>query len=89
MLKRINSSPLNALLNETAMSLQEEDVEMLSYNTDNVSHTSFFQPKEPAVSDINSMIATARPSSNLEMIQINEVPDYSGLMKNLIDKGAI
>jgi len=83
------SSHLNALLNETAMSMQPEDVETLSYTSDMVNPTTFFQPKEVAVGDINGMLSTARPSSDISMVQINEVPDYSGLMKNLINKGAI
>lgn len=83
------SSPLNSLLNETAMSMQPDDIETLSFTSDMVSPTSFFQPKEVAVGDVNGMLATARPSSDISMVQINEVPDYSGLMKNLMDKGAI
>jgi len=84
-----NSSPLNSLLNETAMSMQNDDFDTLSFNTDNVNPVSFFQPKEAEVGDVNSMLATARPSSDISMVQINEVPDYSGLMKNLINKGVI
>jgi len=83
------SSPLYSLLNETAMSMQNEDIETLSFTSDNVNPTSFFQPKEAAIGDINGMLSTARPSSDISMVQINEVPDYSGLMKNLMSKGAI
>ena len=83
------SSHINTLLNETAMSMQPDDIETLSYTSDMVNPTTFFQPKEVAVGDINGMLSTARPSSDISMVQINEVPDYSGLMKNLIDKGAI
>jgi len=84
-----NSSPLNSLLNETAMSMQGEDYDTLSYTSDNVNPIDFFQPKEARVGDVNSMLTTARPSSDISMVQINEVPDYSGLMKNLMSKGAI
>ena len=83
------SSPLNALLNETAMSMQPDDIETLSYTSDMVNPIDFFQPKEATVGDVNGMLSTARPSSDISMVQINEVPDYSGLMKNLMDKGAI
>jgi hypothetical protein len=83
------SSHLNAILNETAMSMQPDDIETLSYTSDMVNPTSFFQPKDATVGDINGMLSTARPSSDISMVQINEVPDYSGLMKNLISKGAI
>jgi hypothetical protein len=81
------SSPLNAILNETAMSMQSDDYSSLT--SDNVNPIEFFQPSEVAIGDINGMLATARPSSDISMVQINEVPDYSGLMKNLMDKGAI
>lgn len=83
------SSPLNAILNETAMSMQSDDIETLSFTTDNINPISFFQPKEASVGDVNSMLSTARPSSDISMVQINEVPDYSGLMKNLMNKGVI
>jgi hypothetical protein len=35
------------------------------------------------------MLATARPSSDISMVQINEVPDFSDLMSKLKAKGAI
>jgi hypothetical protein len=35
------------------------------------------------------MLATARPSSDPSMVQINEVPDFSALMSKLKAKGAI
>jgi hypothetical protein len=71
------------------MTMQSDDIDTFSMTTDNVNPISFFQPKEAVVSDVNSMISTARPSSDVSMVQINEVPDYSNLMKNLMDKGAI
>jgi hypothetical protein len=83
------SSPLNDLLNETAQSMGSDDIETLSFSTDNINPTSFFQPTEASVGDINGMLSSARPSSDISMVQINEVPDYSGLMKNLMAKGAI
>lgn len=83
------NSPLNDLLNETAMTMIDNDESDFNYTTDNVNPTSFFQPKEAAVSDVSGMLSTARPSSNLDAVQINEVPDYSNLMKKMINKGVI
>jgi hypothetical protein len=60
-----------------------------NFTIDNVNPVSFFQPKEAVVGDVNGMLATARPSSNLETVQINEVPDYSQLMKKMTEKGVI
>lgn len=84
-----NNSPLDNLLKETAMNMQENDVSDFNFNTSDINPISYFQPKEAAVGDVSSMISTAKPSSNIEAIQINEVPDYSNLMKKMIDKGVI
>jgi hypothetical protein len=35
------------------------------------------------------MLGTARASSNLDTVQINEVPDFSGLMSKLKAQGQI
>jgi hypothetical protein len=89
-----SGNPLASILNETAMSMGEMDD--MSFNTANigpdsigVDPTSFFQPKQVAVGDVNSMLATARASSDPSMVQINEVPDFTQLMSKLKAKGAI
>jgi hypothetical protein len=51
--------------------------------------TSFFQPSQVVVGDVNGMLSTARASSDPSMVQINEVPDFSQLMSKLKAKGAI
>ena len=87
-------NPLANMLNETAMTMG--DMDDMSFNTSDigpdsigVDPTSFFQPKQVAVGDVNGMLATARPSSDISMVQINEVPDFSALMGKLKAKGAI
>jgi hypothetical protein len=87
--KFANSSPLNNILLETAKSMDQDDDENYNFNIDNVNPVSFFQPKDAAVGDVNGMLATARPSSDISMVQINEVPDYSQLMKKMTEKGVI
>ena len=87
--QQFSNNPLGNLLNETAMSMQNDDIESLSFTSDNVNPVSFFQPNDVAIGDVNGMISSARPSSAIEMVQINEVPDYSNLMKKMIDKGVI
>jgi hypothetical protein len=89
-----SGNPLANILNETAMSMGEMDD--MSFTTANigpdsigVDPTSFFQPKQVAVGDVNSMLATARASSDPSMVQINEVPDFTQLMSKLKAKGAI
>ncbi len=87
-------NPLANMLNETAMAMS--DMDDMSFNTSDIGPdsigidpTSFFQPKQVAVGDVNGMLATARPSSDISMVQINEVPDFSDLMSKLKAKGAI
>ncbi len=87
-------NPLANMLNETAMTMG--DMDDMSFNTSDIGPdsigidpTSFFQPKQVAVGDVNGMLATARPSSDISMVQINEVPDFSDLMSKLKAKGAI
>jgi len=87
-------NPLANMLNETAMTMG--DMDDVAFNTSNIGPdsigidpTSFFQPKQVAVGDVNGMLATARPSSDPSMVQINEVPDFTDLMNKLKAKGAI
>ena len=87
-------NPLANMLNETAMTMG--DMDDMSFTSGDIGPdsigidpTSFFQPKQVAVGDVNGMLATARPSSDISMVQINEVPDFSDLMSKLKAKGAI
>ena len=87
-------NPLANMLNETAMAMG--DMDDMSFTSGDIGPdsigidpTSFFQPKQVAVGDVNGMLATARPSSDISMVQINEVPDFSDLMSKLKAKGAI
>ena len=85
-------NPLNSLLAETAQSMISEDIETLSFNSNNAlgfGGSQYIQSEPPAASSVEGMFASARPSSNLDMIQINEVPDFTNLMSNLKSKGAI
>lgn len=81
-----SNNPMAAFLNDTAKSMISEDFSM---TTENVHPSMAFQPKQDKVGDVNSMLSTARPSSNLAAVQINEVPDFTGLMSRLKEKGAI
>jgi len=81
-----SSNPLVNLLNETAMDMQVEDP-IYSFTSDDAMsgiHPALaFQPKEAAIGSASDMINTARPSSNIEAVQINVVPDYSALMDKM------
>ena len=87
-------NPLANMLNETAMAMG--DMDDMSFNTSDIGPdsigidpTSFFQPKQVAVGDVNGMLATARPSSDPSMVQINEVPNFTDLMSKMRSKGVI
>lgn len=81
-----SNNPMAMLLNDTAKNMIQEDFSM---TTDSIHPAMAFQPKQDKVGDVNSMLNTARPSSNHSAVQINEVPDFSGLMSRLKEKGAI
>jgi len=83
---QFSGSPMAAFLNDTAKSMISEDFSM---TTDNLHPAMAFQPKQDKVGNVNSMLTTARPSSNLATVQINEVPDFTGLMTKLKEKGVI
>lgn len=85
-LKFAGSNPMAAFLNDTAKNMINEDFSM---TTDQVHPAMAFQPKHDKVGDVNSMLSTARTSSNISAVQINEVPDFTGLMSRLKEKGAI
>jgi len=89
-----SGNPLANILNETAMTMG--DMDDMSFTSGDIGPdsigidpTSFFQPKQVSVGDVNGMLSTARPSSDPSMVQINEVPDFTQLMSKLKAKGAI
>lgn len=81
------NNPMATLLNETAMGMASENI--MSFSTDHVNPTMAFQPAEASVGSVQGMLGTARASSNLDAVQINEVPDFSGLMSKLKAQGQI
>lgn len=76
------NNPLNGLLQETALSMTTNDV--ASFGNGQVPMV------EPVVVDsIDGMFATARKSSNMDAIEINAVPDFSGIMAKMKANGEI
>lgn len=80
------NNPMAFLLNDTAKSMITEDFSM---TTDSVHPTMAFQPKEDRVSTVEGMLGSARRSSNVDAVQINEVPDFSALMNRMKQNGQI
>ena len=74
-------NPLNSLLAETAQSMTMDEFGDL--NGQGV------ERDIPIVESVGDMFANARGSSNLEAIQINAVPDFTGVMAKMKANGEI
>lgn len=85
-IKFSGNNPMATFLNDTAKSMLNEDFSMTSGD---VHPGMAFQPKEVKVGSVEGMLGSARPSSNLDAVQINEVPDFSALMGKLKEQGQI
>ena len=76
------NNPLNNLLAETAMAMTPKDFEGIG----NISMTS---NDVPVVDTMGDMFASARKSSNLDAIEINAVPDFTGIMAKMKANGEV
>lgn len=85
-IKFASNNPMAAFLNDTAKSMLQEDFSMTSAD---VHPAMAFQPNQVKVGSVEGMLGSARPSSNIDTVQINEVPDFSGLMNKLKERGEI
>lgn len=75
------NNPLNSLLAETAMTMTAKDFEGIAGQQNSV--------EIPVVDSMNDMFASARKSSNLDAIEINAVPDFSGIMAKMKANGEV
>lgn len=85
-IKFAGNNPMADFLNDTAKSMISEDFSMTSAD---VHPAMAFQPNQVSVGSVGGMLGTARPSSNINAVQINEVPDFSALMGKLKERGEI
>lgn len=74
-------NPLNSLLAETAQSMTQDDYGSFGGQA--------IEKDVPIVESVEDMFANARGSSNLEAIQINAVPDFSGIMSKMMANGEV
>jgi len=91
-------NPMLDLINETKMSMlaegSGEDWKSIgNFDSNNVNSyraemMSAFGGA-PAVESVDQMMATARPSSDINQVQINAVPDFSKMMGALKEKGKL
>jgi hypothetical protein len=82
-----NSNPLAQLLQETALSFTSDDAR--AFGGGGGSPVSFSEPMKTQVGTVNDMLSTARKSSNLDMVSIDTVPDFSEFMKKMKKNGEI
>lgn len=82
------SDPLSKMLNETAATMASEEGSF-AFNSDDVmaDPMSFFQPQEAQVGSVTGMLQSAKGSSAPELVQINQVPDFTALMSKMMEKG--
>lgn len=68
------NDPLSKLLNETALGMTPQDMG---------------EEKQTEAGSMNEMFSTARKSTNLEAVEIDTVPDFTGMMDKLKQKGLL
>jgi hypothetical protein len=86
-----NNNILNDILNETA---QNSDFRSMgNFDSSNAQTFGMGNPMmsegTSVVSSVNQMLSTARPAGDVSQVQIDAVPDFSGLMKTMKEKGQI
>ena len=74
-------NPLNSILAETERSMTPMDYEGLG--------GAVMDREVPIVESVGGMLANSRPSSNFDAIEINAVPDFSGIMAKMKANGEI
>jgi hypothetical protein len=86
--------PIMDILNETQMNMTSDDYRTV-FNG-NSSMVQGFNPmmssnisEIPVVENVDQMLANARPASDVTQVQIDTVPDFSALMKNMKNKGQL
>jgi hypothetical protein len=93
--KFVSRDPISNILNETANSMMQSE-DTFYFDSSNVTADGLGMMqnvnynREPNVVDnVSDMLSSARPSSNIEMVQINNVPDFTDLMSRMREKGVM
>lgn len=86
------NNPLNSLLAETANAMSGDDMESFSFDSSmaqGYGGMRMVREDAPVVDSMGEMFANSRPSTNLDAIQINAVPDFTALMAKMQQNGEI
>ncbi len=88
-------NPIADLLNETAMTMTSDEYRTafagdssMAPHFDMIGGGGYTEPT-PAVGTVEQMLSTARPTTDINQVNIDVVPDFSALMGTLKSKGAI
>jgi len=86
-----NNNILNEILNETAHTSDWQSVaNMNSSMAQGFGPIGNYSTNEPTiVNSVDQMLSSARPAGDVTHVQIDAVPDFSGLMKTMKEKGQI
>jgi hypothetical protein len=84
-----NNSILNDILNETAVNGDFRS--MGNFDSSNAQSFGMGNPmnETAVVTSVDQMLSTARPAGDVSQVQIDAVPDFSGLMKTMKEKGQL
>jgi len=84
-----NNSILNDILNETAVNGDFRS--MGNFDSSNAQAFGMGNPmnETAVVTSVDQMLSTARPAGDVSQVQIDAVPDFSGLMKTMKENGQI
>ena len=86
------NNPLNSLLAETANAMSGDDMESFSFDSSmaqGYGGMGMVREDAPVVDSMGEMFANSKPSTNLDAIQINAVPDFTALMAKMQQNGEI
>lgn len=84
-----STNPLGRLLNETAISMTTDDVSSFNNSKFGGGIIGSQNHENASAGSVNDMINSARKSSVPEMVQIDTVPDFTGMMEKLKSKGLL
>lgn len=89
-------NPMLDLINETKMSMVAGGDDWKSIGNFDSNNVNSYRAEmmstfggAPAVESVDQMMATARPSADINQVQINAVPDFSKMMGALKEKGKL
>jgi len=69
--------------------MTSDDAAGFGYDSQEQHPSMVFQPTVDRVGGVEDMLASARGGGSLEAVQVNVVPDFSGLMDKLLKQGDI